>query len=81
MTEFKHSKSITEPKLELLSHVVQKIENLSGCSFYTKKDTSVHYLSNDTFGMFVALMEAELRQLPIGAFFGGFSNFLLFMSA
>ena len=31
-----HSKSMTKPKLELVTHIVQKIEILSGCAFDTK---------------------------------------------
>ena len=48
---------------------------------FIQKDTFVHYLSNGTLGTFVALMEAELLQLPSRAIFGRFSNFFLFMSA
>ena len=41
----------------------------------------VHYLWNGTLGTFVALLEAQLQQLPYRAIFGGFYKFLLFMSA
>ena len=35
--EYWHSKSITNPKLELLTHLVWKLESLTGCAFYTKR--------------------------------------------
>ena len=43
------------------------------CILY-KKDTFVHYLSNGTLGTTVALLEAELQQLPNRAIFGGFQD-------
>ena len=39
---------------------------------YIRKDNFVRYLSNGTFGTFVALMEAELQQLLCRVIFGGF---------
>ena len=79
--EYLHSKVITKHKLELPTHLVQKLESLCGGSFYKKKNTFVQYLSNGTMGTFVALKEAELQKLPSKVFFGVFSNFLLFMNA
>ena len=75
-----YSKSITKHKLELPTYLVQKLDILSRCAFY-KKISFVHYLSNGTLGTFVALMEAELRQLLCRVIFARFCNFLLFLSA
>ena len=77
--EYWHSKSITKPNLELLTHLVPKLESLSGFSFYAKTDVFVHYLSNGTLGKFEDIMEAELRQRPSKAIFGGFSKKKLFL--
>ena len=41
-------------------------------SILYKKDSYANYLSYETFGTFVALMGAELWQLPGRVIFGGF---------
>ena len=59
-----HSKSVTKPKLELQAHLAVKRHILTESAIYRKKDSCVHYILTGTLGTCVALMNAELRQLP-----------------
>ena len=69
--EYWHSKSITKHKLELLTHLVQKLESLSGCAFHTKR-YFCPFFSNGTLGTTVALLEAKLQRFLCRVIFGGF---------